>query len=182
MDAKLGTDNGGTYVGKTVVWDSQSGRELITIPDQAASAASWSPDSKRIATAQARVIKIWDWKTGNLEATLVGHRKDVASLAWSPDGRQIASASADLTTRIWDVASKTLNLSFGGHSVAVQRVAWNPIGNRLASIDIFGTTQIYAATPSELMRIARQRVTRPLSIDECRTYLHTERCPTIPEF
>jgi WD40 repeat protein len=170
------------YSNPTTVWDVMSGKPVVSFSDHAVQSASWSPDGKRIATAQDREIKIWDVLSGKQIETLVGHRDSVTSVSWSPDGKRIASASGDLTTRVWDAATGTEEISLPGHSLAVMKVAWSPDGKRLASAGTDGLTQIYAISTEELMRVARSRVTRSMTVDECRQYFHSDRCPVMAEF
>jgi hypothetical protein len=40
--------------------------------------------------------------------------------------------------------------------------------------------RVHASSIEELMELARTRITRSLTTDECRTYLHVEKCPATP--
>ena len=55
-------------------------------------------------------------------------------------------------------------------------VAFSPDGSLLASVD--GTTvRVWALDIEELLAIARRNVTRSLTDEECRQYLHVDACP-----
>jgi hypothetical protein len=49
----------------------------------------------------------------------------------------------------------------------------------LASQDRRGTVRVWALDIDDLLEIARQEVTRSLTNEECRQYLHVERCPRV---
>ena len=50
----------------------------------------------------------------------------------------------------------------------VNGLAFNPDGTRLASSSIDGTTRVYAADVDDLVALARSRLTRWFTPDECR--------------
>jgi hypothetical protein len=60
----------------------------------------------------------------------------------------------------------------------VYRVAWNPHGHWLATASRDGTSRIYAAELDDLVDLAHARVTRGLTGEVCRQFLHLEQCPT----
>jgi WD40 repeat protein len=69
--------------------------------------ASWlprlMPDEKRLLSAgRDGVIRIWDYKSGDIVGLLRGHDDYIYSLAVSPDGDRIISGSGDKTVRIWE--------------------------------------------------------------------------------
>jgi WD40 repeat protein len=58
-----------------------------------------------MATASQDGVRLWNLKTGELIALLVGHSDWVKSLAFSSDGRTLASGGFDRTIKIWQVSS-----------------------------------------------------------------------------
>jgi hypothetical protein len=40
--------------------------------------------------------------------------------------------------------------------------------------------RIYTLQLEDLIRLARSRLTRSLTVEECRKYLHMEECPVTP--
>ncbi len=103
---------------------------------------AWSPDSTRLASAEAaQQVTIWDVTSGNKLATLKGHSSQLTGVAWSPNGNQIASSSKDGTIRAWNAHTFALSttLPYTGTGY-VNALAWSPGGDRLAASD---ATAIY---------------------------------------
>ena len=61
-------------------------------------------------------------ETGQLEAELRGHSKDVQCVAWSPDGKFVATGSYDHSIRLWDTDGTALR-SFDGLKRSIQSLA-----------------------------------------------------------
>jgi WD40 repeat protein/DNA-binding SARP family transcriptional activator len=153
---------------------------------------AFDPTGRLIALAAARQVRIWDVESGALVATLPSQPAQILAIAFSPDGASVATGASDRTVRLFDVGSQTQRLvlrgsDFDAHSAAVgsaegfsleaRSVAFSPDGSLLASVD--GTTvRVWALDIDPLLEIARQNVTRSLTDEECRQYLHLEACPT----
>jgi Novel STAND NTPase 1/WD domain, G-beta repeat len=58
----------------------------------------------------------------------------------------------------------------------VTSVAFSPDGSRLASVGADGALRVWALDLDDLVEIARSELTRTLTDDECRQYLHLRRC------
>jgi len=51
-------------------------------------------------------VKVWDLKTGNEVAHLIGHGGIIRSTAFSPNSRILASGSNDTTIKLWDIEKR----------------------------------------------------------------------------
>ena len=67
-----------------------------------------------------------------------------------------------------------------GHTFALTDVAFSPDGTRLATSSGDGTVRIYVLPLDQLMKVARSRLTRGWTSDECKRYLTGGRCPRNP--
>jgi WD40 repeat protein len=89
----------------------------------------------------------------------------------------VATASGDGTVRVWDPRSGEQLLLLRGHMGVVNSVEFSPDGSRLASAGADGTVRIWALDLDDLVEIAENGLTRTLTDEECRQYLHTASCP-----
>jgi WD40 repeat protein len=101
----------------------------------------------------------------------------VAGVAFSPDGLRLATAGGDSTIRIWDVATGEEILALPGQTNFIWAVSFTRDGSRLVSVSIDGTARILVVRLDDLIALAKSRVTRSLTTEECQKYLHVEQCP-----
>ena len=95
----------------------------------------------------------------------------------SPDGALVATGSIDGTAKLWDPATGREVLTLFGHDLVVNAVGFSPDGRFLATVSGDGTVALHLLPIDELRDLARERVTRPLTDEECRQYLHVGKCP-----
>jgi WD40 repeat protein/serine/threonine protein kinase len=142
---------------QTVIWDSATGKELLSLKGHTAIVMSvaFSPDGQRLASVSYdKTVKIWDSATGKELLSLMGHTDLVMSVAFSPDGRHLASGSDDKTVKIWDSVTGKELLSLKGHTQEVNSVAFSPDGKRLASGSYDKTVKIWdSSTGKELLSL-----------------------------
>jgi WD40 repeat protein len=158
------------------IWDWQQARVVRTIQTQAEDVA-FDPSGTRLATSDPDgPVEIWDVASGEKIATLAGHTSAVWSLRFSPDGSEIASASFDSTVRVWEAKPGGEVVTLRGHKGGASHVALSPDGSKLASVGT-DNVRVWALDLDDLVEIANNELTRTLTDDECRQYLHTDQCP-----
>jgi len=153
-----------------------TGRDVpdLPIPQQGLSDFDFSPDGTRFATAGIS-IHVWDVET--TESVTLGTGLGRANaLAWSPDSRYLATGWDDGTVRIWDVDEEQV-ITMPRASAAIVDVAFTLVGNRLAIASANGVVSLHVLDLEELIELARDRVLRGFTDEECQTYLHVTSCP-----
>ena len=162
--------------GRVRIWDWERREVLLTINADAMH-VDFDPGGSRLATAGLDgQAEIWDVRSGTRVAVLAGNSGGILDIAFSPDGSRVATASFDGTVRLFEADTGAQHLVLGGHGCGVDSVAFSPDGTRLASASCDGV-RIWALDIDDLLEIARQNVTRSLTDEECRQYLHVEACP-----
>jgi WD40 repeat protein/DNA-binding SARP family transcriptional activator/class 3 adenylate cyclase/tRNA A-37 threonylcarbamoyl transferase component Bud32 len=166
---------------RQTIWGWERGREVTSIqPGDGSNAGRvtvFDPTNSRVATSGALGIpRIWEVETGEAVVALPAHSGSPWDIAFSRDGTRVATAGADGVVRLFDAASGELLLELRGHHQIVARVAFSPDGTMLASKSLDGTVRVWALDLDDLLEIARREVTRSLTDEECRQYLHLDAC------
>jgi len=113
--------------------------------------------------------------TGEELYTLPSQARTVLGVAFSPEGGRLVTGGGE-ATRIWDAASgeEIVTLSDVGDSF----IALSADGKRLfAGGFLDGIVRVFVLPLDEAMALARSRVTRSLTTEECQRFLHVEQCP-----
>jgi WD40 repeat protein len=99
-------------------------------------AASFTPDSKTLATADGKAIRLWDVARGEAR-TAKNLPAGAERLAFSPDGKTLACAVGRGEIHLWDVATAKVTRTFSAEHpkdvpVITSSIAYAPDGKTLA--------------------------------------------------
>ena len=183
VNARLWTDDGrwiiGAIAGSTPgigLWNPETGERVRTIEIGPSNEDLFmAARGDRVAIRGARGLpEIWDLGTGSRVAEL-DLPQGGCGLAFSPDGRLLAVGARDTTIRVFDATDGRQLLALRGHELQSCSVAFNDDGSMLASQSP-GEIRVWALDLDDLLEIARANVTRSLTGDECRRFLHLAVC------
>ena len=166
--------------GRLIVWQWRTGTEVISIDTEAWYAVPGATGEVIVTAphqqAESQDLTVWSAESGEAVTTLTGHSGSVNFLALDRSETRIATAGGDGTVQIWDATTGESLLALHGHIGATTYVSFDAEGSRLASTGVDGTVRIWELDRAELVRIAEARLTRGLTDDECREFLHADRC------
>ncbi len=169
------------------LWDVTSGKQVLTISANSGDVHSvdFSQDGRLLATTyEDGTAKVWNISSTDEELgqegreilNLVGHTNIAWDAVFSPDEEQIATISLDGTVRLWDANSGEELLVLPGANGGPD-IDFSPDGKYLATTSGDGSARVYVLHLEDLIALARQRVSRSLTVGECQKYLHLEQCP-----
>jgi WD40 repeat protein/serine/threonine protein kinase/DNA-binding SARP family transcriptional activator len=157
------------------LWDVRTGRQLLPLLPEGGGpglSGARSPDDRELLTESALGARVWSAATGKYER-IVETGAPVDDLVFSRDRARLAIVTIDehwtTSIRDWPSGVEALRLRDGG-----RKVAFSPDGKLLAGVRSYPTPFVHVWTldPEHLLQIARDRVRRSLTEDECRRYLH----------
>jgi len=122
---------------------TRTGVKSLAIPQAWFIDVAYSPDGTKLAATAVIVPEatkhlgyVWDAKTGQLKATLTGHRNYIRGIAFSPDGAQVITAGFDRTVRRYDSATgEPQGRPIVDNNAGTNAVAVSPNGRYFAIAD-----------------------------------------------
>jgi WD40 repeat protein len=175
------SDSSGADSNSLVVRDAATGQENRRLAGHASylTRTAFSPDGRKIASAAFEpVVLIWDTDTWTVRQRLTGiHQAGLWGLAFSPDGRRLVTGGEDGRVGLWEVARGDALATLFQSKQRITGVAFSGDGRVVYAADASGVIHALLADTAELATLARSRLTRTFTTEECRQYLHVEACP-----
>jgi WD40 repeat protein len=131
------------------IWDTATGRELMTLAGHSdwANSVSYHPNGTHLVTASMDgTVRLWDLRPGAERLTI---QSGGARVAYSPDGRWLATDGFDSVARVWSATIGDLVASLVGHSSGQFGLAWSPDSARLATASGDGSARVWRAAGGE---------------------------------
>jgi WD40 repeat protein/tetratricopeptide (TPR) repeat protein len=75
----------------------------VSLHEKKINVVQLSLDGKRVLTAAANGVEVWQAATGKRIGGVLAHPEAVTHAAFSPDGKRVLTAAADMTLHLWDV-------------------------------------------------------------------------------
>jgi WD40 repeat protein len=168
---------------RVLIWDWARGKLVLTIDadsDFDFPQVDFDPTGPRVVlTGTEGLAEVWDVQRGERLAVLAGPSGGAKDVVFSPEGRRIAVASVDGWVRLFDADTGAQELVLRVSGCAVEGVAFSPDGTKLVSSSGCDGVRIWALDIDDLLEIARREAGRSLNDEECRQYLHVDRCPRV---
>jgi WD40 repeat protein len=98
----------------------------------------------------------------------------VITVAFSPDGRRLASGDEAGQVRLWEIAEGRSIFSLQASTRPLVDLAFSPDGKWLAIVGSDGTVRREPMALGDLIERAHGRISRPLTPQERRIYLHSD--------
>ena len=167
------------------IWDVAAGQKLFAPAGSAAlnRDLQFSPDGKWLAIPNCNgTAVVLDVASGEEKLRFSGTSGCINAVGFSPNGKLLAVNAGDRGSRILDfeTGQELLNLPGpGGFDVE-----FTPDGTRVIMAtyeDVGGEiVRTYLLRLEDIVALAKSRVTRSLTTEECQKYLHMEACPAEP--
>jgi DNA-binding SARP family transcriptional activator/WD40 repeat protein len=158
------------------VWDLPSVREIASAPARNWVVGAVSPDGGAVALSDSDSVVLLDGQTLSPLRTIGAAPS--SELSFSPGGDQIATISAG-RAGVWDVRSGTLVFAPPPEDpIDAVSAHFNADGSAISVVYSDGRILGYPIAFEEAIAMARSRVTRSLTDEECRQYLHVPGCPS----
>jgi WD40 repeat protein/class 3 adenylate cyclase len=156
------------------LWSASTGKLVRTIlrPGAFVGSVAFSNDGQIVAAGLGDgTLHLWNLDGRELR-TIRGHAAMVTAIDFDRNDDRIVTSSRDGLVKVWDAGTGDAVLTLTGQADEVIDAAFSPDGRYVASSSVDGTVRVWILDIDELVDLARTRVTRSLTAEECHRYLH----------
>jgi superkiller protein 8 len=117
--------------GNIYLFSTATSRLLHSLPGliKPVRAVKFSPGSSLLAAAgDARIISLYDPKSGEQVANLSGHAAWITTLDWSNTGQYLLSGSLDGKVKVWDIERRVCVATHSESDKGLWSAKWLPKG------------------------------------------------------
>lgn len=107
---------------------------------------------------------------------LAGHEGVVTGVAFNPEGSILASSGFDGTARLWNMDTGEALATLTNQPLPLEGVDFSPDGRHVVTAGDDGNVRVYIVSFEELMEVAKTRLSRDFTPEECQRYLRLPRC------
>jgi WD40 repeat protein/transcriptional regulator with XRE-family HTH domain len=145
----------------------------------------FSPDGRQLLVGLCGTVDVLDAATLETKFSLSGLTGCTYNMAFSPDGRLLAATSSVGPIKLWDWATheELLQLPVGSQGGFGRKLQFSPDSTRLMVVVndpsglVLDTVRVYVLPTKDIIALAKSRLTRTLTLEECQQYLHLDKCP-----
>jgi WD40 repeat protein len=167
------------------LWDVATGQKVLSMDEPGHTRLIFSPDGKWLLAGICGSVEVLDAATLETKFSLSGLTGCTPNLAFSPNGRLLAISHVG-PIKVWDWATheELLQLPVGSQGGFGRKLQFSPDGTRLMvqindpSGLLLDTVRVYVLPTEDIIALAKSRLTRTLTPEECQQYLHMDTCPT----
>jgi WD40 repeat protein len=120
-------------------------------------AVAFSPDSRRVLSAEQTVLRLFDLEKRREERRFAAPSHGTESVDFSPDGRRIVSSGRDRTLRLWETATGRELSRLEGHTDYVHKAMFLSDGRRVLSASGDTTIRLWDAATGQIIRMVRRQ-------------------------
>ncbi|CAG8521953.1 11221_t:CDS:10, partial [Cetraspora pellucida] len=123
-----------TTIGDSIeVTDLQNGKKVLHLSGDSELITTFAttPDGNYIVTSsRSLVVKIWDFKTGQIKKSFKAHEAPIIVMDIDPTSSLVATGSADSTVKVWDIEGGFCTHNFRGHGGIISALKFHLENNR----------------------------------------------------
>ncbi|CAG8465066.1 6401_t:CDS:10 [Gigaspora rosea] len=123
-----------TTVGDSIeVTDLHNGNKVLHLSGDTELITTFAvtPDGNHIVTSsRSLVIKIWDFKTGQIKKSFKAHEAPIIVMDIDPTSSLVATGSADSTVKVWDIEGGFCTHNFRGHGGIISALKFHLENNQ----------------------------------------------------